>query len=156
MHSIRSGRASLGCLSAHRKPAPRPRCRRPSGVCAGASWYSSVSKVRCRPIAVIRAASVLVDVLTGDELEHGLVAKAALGAFFAQLVDQVLLEHDRGGKGLPDRPKPTGGTDVIAEIPALELLDLEVALTGLPLDRFRLSPSRRHRSSFRPGAWADS
>jgi len=49
-------------------------------------------------VALLRAGrqvSVLVDVLAGDELEHRLVAEAALGAFFAKLVDELLLEHDR-------------------------------------------------------------
>src|SRR5438132_13423601 len=50
--------------------------------------------------------SVFVYVLASDELEHRLVAEAALGAFFAQLVDQVLLKHDRGRQGLADRRRP--------------------------------------------------
>src|SRR5438045_9770146 len=82
-------------------------------------------------------ASVLVHVLAGDELEHRLVAKAALGAFFAQLVDQVLLEHDRSRQGLADCPEATGSPDVVSEIPTLELLDLPVALSGPLPDRCR-------------------
>src|SRR5438128_2009020 len=93
------------------------------------------------------AASVFVYVLAGDELEHRLIAKAALGAFFAQLVDQVLLEHDRSGQRLADRPEAVGGSDVVSEIPTLELLDLAIALSGLLPNQFRaLLP---HRVSFR-------
>src|SRR5207244_3154293 len=45
-------------------------------------------------------------------------------------------------------PEAAGGADVISEIPLLELLDLEVALTGLPPNRLRASTSPRHRGSF--------
>ena len=88
-------------------------------------------------------ASVLVHVLAGDELEHRLIAKAALGAFFAQLVDQVLLENDRGRQGLVDCPEAAGGPDVVSEIPTLEFFDLEVALSGLLANCLRPSLRRR-------------
>src|SRR5205807_2764121 len=67
----------------------------------------------------------------------------------AQLLDQVLLEHDRGRQGFVDRSESSGCADVLSEIPPLELLGLKVALTGLLLNRLRASPSPRHRASFR-------
>src|SRR5207248_10343475 len=99
-------------------------------------------------------ASVLVHVLARDELEHRLVAKAALGAFFAQLVDQVLLEHDRSRQGLADRPEAASGPDVVSEIPTLEFLDLPVALSGLLRNHFRVSLP--HRASLRFAAFGGS
>src|SRR5437660_814838 len=100
--------------------------------------------------------SVLVDMLPDDHLQHSLIAQSSFGGLLAQLVDQVLLEHDRGRQGLADRAQPTSRSDVLSEIPLLELLDLEVAPIGLVPNHLRALPSPRHRFSFRCAAWAGS
>src|SRR6267143_3039917 len=94
---------------------------------------------RCRYVAPtdFQLGSILVDVLADDHLQHSLVAQSPLGGLLAQLVDQVLLEHDRGRQGLADRPEPARCPDVLSESALVELLDLEVALTGLPLSYLR-------------------
>ena len=76
--------------------------------------------------------------LADDQLQHRLVAQSALSGFLAQLVDQVLLEDDRGGQGFADRSQATGCPDVLSKIPPLEALDLEVAVPAFFSAAFEL------------------
>ncbi|MEK6606339.1 MAG: hypothetical protein AABZ30_01645 [Myxococcota bacterium] len=66
-------------------------------------------------------------VLADDDLEHGLVAEAALGALPSELLYELFVEQDgrRPGPGT-DQYAHTARLQILAEVAPLELLDLKV------------------------------